>query len=185
MELSTIQRQLGFTASSSQRLVQLPVSSGLPMQGSIAGCLAFEKEPHEWNASLMQLGHRRIRALDAPCHMAVTREKKLIAEVASAIQENVWIEQSGRQHVYISGCVLLSHTVQLSGVVSGFDHVLIVQLKRAISAESDTLEQEAPVADTNRPYTVQQMAQAWGMISKPVPEDDVSITVDPDDYPLF
>ena len=41
------------------------------------------------------------------------------------------------------------------------------------------------VADTDQPFSVQQMAQAWKAISKPIPEDDVPLSVDPDDYPLF
>ena len=42
-----------------------------------------------------------------------------------------------------------------------------------------------PVADTDRPYTVQQMAHAWKTVSRPIPEDHVRLSVDPDDYPLF
>jgi hypothetical protein len=43
-----------------------------------------------------------------------------------------------------------------------------------------------PVApDTDRTYTVQQMAEAWKNIGQPITEDDVSLSVDPDDYPLF
>jgi hypothetical protein len=49
------------------------------------------------------------------------------------------------------------------------------------SAESRDLVE----ADTDRAYTVQQMASAWRTISQPIVEDDVPLTVDPDDYPLF
>lgn len=41
------------------------------------------------------------------------------------------------------------------------------------------------VADTDQPRTMQQMAQAWKAVAKPIPEDNVSLSVDPDDYPLF
>ena len=44
---------------------------------------------------------------------------------------------------------------------------------------------ERPGADTDKSYTVQQMAQAWKAIAKPLPERDVRLSVDPDDYPLF
>lgn len=38
--------------------------------------------------------------------------------------------------------------------------------------------------DTNQACTVLQMAHAIGEIAKPAPED-VPLSVDPDDYPLF
>jgi hypothetical protein len=41
------------------------------------------------------------------------------------------------------------------------------------------------VADTDQSYTVQQMAQAWKAVTKPIPEGDNRLSVDPDDYPLF
>jgi hypothetical protein len=44
---------------------------------------------------------------------------------------------------------------------------------------------EALVPDTDRAYTVQQMAQAWKASGQPIPEDDAALSVDPDDYPLF
>jgi hypothetical protein len=44
---------------------------------------------------------------------------------------------------------------------------------------------EPVVPDTGQAYTVQQMAQAWKAIGRPVTEDDVPLSVDPDDYPLF
>ena len=40
-------------------------------------------------------------------------------------------------------------------------------------------------ADTDQPRTMQQMAQAWKAVAKPIPADYISISVDPDDYPLF
>ncbi len=44
---------------------------------------------------------------------------------------------------------------------------------------------EPVVADTDRAYSVHQMAQAWQAISSPLTADDVPLSVDPDDYPLF
>ena len=41
------------------------------------------------------------------------------------------------------------------------------------------------VADTDQPRTMQQMAQAWKAVAKPVREDEIQLAVDPDDYPLF
>jgi hypothetical protein len=43
---------------------------------------------------------------------------------------------------------------------------------------------EPVVPDTDRAYTVQQMAQAWKAIGRQVTEDDVPLSVDPDNYPL-
>jgi hypothetical protein len=40
-------------------------------------------------------------------------------------------------------------------------------------------------ADTDRPRTVQELARAFGRIGQPVPDEDASLGVDPDDYPLF
>lgn len=44
---------------------------------------------------------------------------------------------------------------------------------------------EAVHADTDQALSVQQMAEAWRAISKPVRNDNVSLSVDPDDFPLF
>lgn len=40
-------------------------------------------------------------------------------------------------------------------------------------------------ADTDCSATAPQMAQAWKAIGRPIPEDDVAPSVDPDEYPLF
>lgn len=45
---------------------------------------------------------------------------------------------------------------------------------------------ERPSApDTNRSVNVPQMARAWKAMSRPIPEDDTPLSVDPDDYPLL
>ncbi len=41
------------------------------------------------------------------------------------------------------------------------------------------------IPDTDRAYSVHQMARAWQAISSPITEDEVPLSVDPDDYPLF
>lgn len=41
------------------------------------------------------------------------------------------------------------------------------------------------IADTDQPRTMQQMACAWKAVAQPILDDDRSISVDPDDYPLF
>lgn len=41
------------------------------------------------------------------------------------------------------------------------------------------------IADTDQPRTMQQMAQTWKAVAKAIPEDDIPLSVDPDDYPLF
>ena len=55
-----------------------------------------------------------------------------------------------------------------------------------VEATSDKAESAGSVlADTDQPQTMQQMAQAWKAGTKPIPENDVPLSVDPDDYPLF
>jgi hypothetical protein len=50
----------------------------------------------------------------------------------------------------------------------------------------EPVEAQGPVvADTDQPRTMQQMAQAWKAVSEPITDDDLSVSVDPDDYPLF
>jgi hypothetical protein len=45
---------------------------------------------------------------------------------------------------------------------------------------------EGPLApDTDCPASAPQMARAWQTISRPLPEDDGVVSVDPDDYPLL
>jgi hypothetical protein len=44
---------------------------------------------------------------------------------------------------------------------------------------------EPIVPDTGRAYIVGQMAQAWTSLRREITEDDVPLSVDPDDYPLF
>jgi hypothetical protein len=45
---------------------------------------------------------------------------------------------------------------------------------------------ERPLApDTDCPASAPQMARAWQTISRPLPEDDGVVSVDPDDYPLL
>jgi hypothetical protein len=44
---------------------------------------------------------------------------------------------------------------------------------------------ESVVPDTDRAYSVHQMARAWQAIGQPVAEDEIPLSVDPDDYLLF
>jgi hypothetical protein len=44
---------------------------------------------------------------------------------------------------------------------------------------------EPIVPDADRAYTVEQMAQAWKSIGREITKDDVPLSVDPDEYPLF
>jgi len=39
--------------------------------------------------------------------------------------------------------------------------------------------------DTDCPASVPQMARAWQTVSRPLPEDDSLLSVDPDDYPFL
>ena len=55
-----------------------------------------------------------------------------------------------------------------------------------VEASREKVESGGPVvADTDQLRTMQQMAQAWKAVAKPIPEDAISLSVDPDDYPLF
>ena len=55
-----------------------------------------------------------------------------------------------------------------------------------VEAPREKAESWGPVvADTDQPRTLQQMAQAWKTVAKPIPADDIPLSVDPDDYPLF
>ncbi len=40
-------------------------------------------------------------------------------------------------------------------------------------------------ADTDLPNTMQQMALSWKSVSQPARAEEVAISIDPDDYPLF
>ena len=44
---------------------------------------------------------------------------------------------------------------------------------------------EQASADSDRPLTNQQMAKAWRTISKPAAVDEIRLSIDPDDYPLY
>ncbi len=55
-----------------------------------------------------------------------------------------------------------------------------------VEAAREKAEPNGPVvADTDQPYTMEQMSQAWKALTKPIPEEGIALSVDPDDYPLF
>jgi hypothetical protein len=119
-------------------------------------------------------------------------EESLFQELASAVLEKVWIEGGGNPRGY-TGCVLLTNPHHGSGLASMWGQVYLVQLKRTdpgaweVGTPGERVpETEEPVVpDTDRVYTTQQMAQAWKAIGRPVKEDDVPLSVDPDDSTLF
>jgi hypothetical protein len=49
----------------------------------------------------------------------------------------------------------------------------------------ESVAREAEAADTDCPASVPQMARAWQSISRPLPEDDAVLSVDPDRYPFL
>lgn len=61
----------------------------------------------------------------------------------------------------------------------------IVRIEPVETARKPEESSGVVVADTDQPCTTHQMAQAWRMITKPIPEDSIHLSVDPDDYPLF
>ncbi len=62
-----------------------------------------------------------------------------------------------------------------------FDSVRCLLKKEDLIAISS----ESVIPDADRAYSVHQMARAWQAISSPITEDEVPLSVDPDDYPLF
>ncbi len=61
----------------------------------------------------------------------------------------------------------------------------IVRIEPVKTARKPEESRGAVVADTDQPRTMHQMAQAWRAVAKPIPEDYIPPSVDPDDYPLF
>ena len=53
-----------------------------------------------------------------------------------------------------------------------------------VEGTKEKAESSGPVsADTDRPHTMQEMAQAWKTVAKPISAEDVPISVDPDETP--
>jgi hypothetical protein len=77
-----------------------------------------------------------------------------------------------------NGMVMSDETESLpNGTVVGIEPV---------EASKEMADSGEPVlADTDQPHPMQQMAHAWKAITKPMPPEDVPLSVDPDDYPLF
>jgi uncharacterized protein (TIGR04255 family) len=189
MDTLTLQRPRRFSPSSSRRVEELVGPSGLPRQASIAGCLSSRGEPEDWGASLERVSRERSRAGEIRSPIPAQLGETLIKELASAL---VWIGEAGHPRSCME-CVFLTCAHHGSGVASAWGDVYLVQLKRTDPTEWDagTPEErisepwEPFVPDTDQACTVQQMAQAWKAIGQPVTEDDVPLSVDPDDYPLF
>lgn len=192
MDTLTQQRPRRFTASSSRQVEELVGPSGLPRQASIDGCLSSREQPEEWGASLERVGQERSRVLQLLLHIPAPLEEGLFEGLASAVLENAWMEGAGHPRIW-TDCVFLRSAHHGSGVASAWGQVYLVQLKRTDRAEdeegppeervSETWEPIVP--DTDRPCTVQEMARAWEALGKPITTDDVPLSVDPDDYPLF
>jgi hypothetical protein len=171
---------------------ELASSSGLPLQASIAGCLSSRGQAEVWGASLARLGQERSRVETLPSHLPALLEGGLFTELASAVLENVWMGSAGppgscTEYVFLTS---LHHS---SGVAIPWGQVYLVQLTRTDPAgceagpteDSASETWESVVPDTDYSCTAQQMARAWRAITRPLPEDDVPLSVDPDDYPLF
>ena len=58
-------------------------------------------------------------------------------------------------------------------------------LERLLREEIHRRGERPSAPDTDRSASAQQMARAWKAMSRPIPEDDTSLSVDPDDYPLL
>jgi hypothetical protein len=170
----------------------LPLASGLPVQASIAGCLSSREQPEVWRASLERLGqeHSRVEALSS--QLPTLLEERLFEGLSSAFLENVWIGGIAHPHT-CREFVFLTSPYPCSGLASAWGQVYVVQfnLTHPAGEEAGTLEQWKPeawepiVPDTDRTYDTQQMKQAWEAIGREVTEDDLPLSFDPDDHPLF
>lgn len=61
----------------------------------------------------------------------------------------------------------------------------VVRIEPVVASREKVDSWRPVVADTDQPRTMQQMAQAWKTVAKPIPDDEASLSLDPDDYPLF
>jgi hypothetical protein len=192
MNTLTLQRPRRFTASSSRQVEELAVPSGLPMQASIAGCLSSRGQPEEWVASLERLGQERSKVEELRSHVPTQLEEGVLEQLFRTLVLTAWVGETDQPRTP-TGCTFLTSCGQLPSLFRLCSHVYLVRLeltelpkKDGSSAGSPALEGWEPVApDTDRAYTVQQMARAWEAIGKPITKDDVPLSVDPDGYPLF
>ncbi len=60
----------------------------------------------------------------------------------------------------------------------------LVRIKPVTSREN-TESLRPVVADNDQPHTVPPMAHAWNVVAGPILDDEIALSVDPDDYPLF
>ena len=188
----TLQAAGRFASSSSQRVEELTGASGLPARASIAGCLLSNRMPEEWGALLQRVGQERSRVEELGARLPVGHEDVLFEECVKAVFQRVWIGEVGGGHREM-GCVFLAGHSAAPAVFGSCGRIYAVQVARVEPArrkpdigESRTREaMERIVPDTDKAYTVQQMARAWELLGKPITEDDTSLSVDPDDYPLF
>jgi hypothetical protein len=77
-----------------------------------------------------------------------------------------------------NGAVVLDEPVSLPNGT-------VVRIELVDAAKEQAKVRGPVVADTDQAYTVQQMAQVWKAVTKPIPENGSLLSIDPDDYPLF
>jgi len=191
MNTLMLERPGRISPSSSRRVEEGVGASGLPLEGSIAGNLTLHARPDEWRAYLKRLGQERSRVESLPAHVPVPVEEELFKGLASTLPPSFWMAQGG----LVSGCtscvfVTATHHGGTIPLVSG--QAYLVLLTRTDPTQEVRLLQARPpepwepiVPDADHAYTVGEMARAWKSLGREITEDDVPLSVDPDDYPLF
>jgi hypothetical protein len=138
------------------------------------------------------LGQERSQVKELLSHLSAPKEESLFEELAAVLFHRAW--GAGSQQVHPSTAyTLLTLGGQILGILRPCGHVYLVKLEPtnledtgAGNSEDRTPETlESIVPDTDRAYTVEQMARAWQTIGRPITEDDAALSIDPDDYPLF
>jgi hypothetical protein len=192
MDALMLERPGRISPSSSRRIEEAVCPSGLPAQGSIAGSLTLEARREEWGACLERLGQEWSRVAPLPPHVRAPVEEEVVKGLAYTLPPGFWIGEVGLPGSCTS-CVFLTSPQHGTIVAIAAGQVYLVQFRQAGSTQAGVSAPKARpseagepiVPDTDHAYTVEQMARAWKSLGRAITEDDVPLSVDPDDYPLF
>jgi hypothetical protein len=86
--------------SSSRRVEEAIVASGLPLQASIAGNLALPDSTAVWLASVERVGQERSRVEPLPAHVPPPVEEELLQGLVFTLAPTFWTAQGG----LVRGC---------------------------------------------------------------------------------
>lgn len=171
---------------------QVIAHSGLPLEGSIAQCHGSRIRTEEWCASLERIGQERSRIEELPLLLTTRSKQSFFQKLYEALPLEVWNQETDLPQSQ-TVCIFLSNPCELSCVVQMWEGAHLLRLEPIVGRsplenELDTHNSEtweSMIPDTDQSRTLQQMSQAWKSIGRPMVEDDISLSVDPDDYPLF